>query len=146
MGQAASILDSLDSIGTQTGADWLSQAVESVRQIVGSLSPEIQQGALQVAELLWQHKNELSQVAGGAYTRVVASLSLGNEEAARRIWLATVADFDEQSAELDAASAAARKETVDRESDWQTVRSVSLEILNIMGHAAIPLLLAAIPL
>lgn len=122
--------------------EWLVAAASS--RILPKLPTELQGAAASALKLIEANADVLGGTTAAGFAAIVSHVALGDEDAARLVWLGSVADFDARMAALDDASAATRAAVVASADRWATVKSVALEFLKAFGTAGLPLLLSIV--
>jgi hypothetical protein len=122
---------------------WVDQGVESLRsKIVPKLPAETAGIAYAVADVLNTDKATLHEITHGGFTAIASYLALGNEDDAYLIFLAERATFEERQNALLGAMRASVGAKVSRDEMWAKVKKLAIEVLQVAGKMAIPLLLA----
>jgi hypothetical protein len=124
---------------------WVHGHVLRVRERLDSLHEEARGPADAGLAVLLARSDELAEIGRYSFTAVVNDLALGLEDDARAWWLEIQgASFDDRDRMLDEAGAAAVAAKRRRKAEWETVRSIALEVLKVAGQVALPILLAAL--
>lgn len=130
---------------TLAAGSWVgSLAAKGKTQVVPGLPLALQGAAGQSLDRIASGKGALGAIASGDFLKITSYLSLGMEDQARLTYLRSRASHDERQSALKAAMGAAYDADKARAAAWAEVRVIALDVLKLMGQAAIPLLLAAL--
>jgi hypothetical protein len=142
----ASVLDGLAARAGEKIGDgkWVDSVVSSAKKELVKLPSDVQPLASAALDKMAANKDSIAGVSQFGFTAIVSRMALGQDDAARMIYLRDSASVAERLAALDDASADTVKERAARDEAWETTKSVAKEMLMALGKAAIPLLLAAI--
>lgn len=155
MSATASVLVSLAGAAAPaveaTAIRWTEYVADGLAAKLLPKLPAALQGAFAAAiEELKTNETLLGETTAHGFTALVAHLAMGDEDAARLVWLSTAADFDAEMDAVDAAYLANRKDSTSKAGTWGTIKRIALAVLEAGGEvgarAIVPALLALIPL
>jgi hypothetical protein len=141
------IIDKGVSLGAAKLADgsWVdSLAKRGASEVLPKLPPGLQVAGKQAIDRIAESKASLGVVSSGTFIKVTSYLGLGMEDEARLTFLRERAGHDERQAALKKATGASYDAGVATRAAWDEMKAVALDVLKMLGQAAIPLLLAAL--
>lgn len=100
--------------------------------------------AATVADKLEANKDVANTVTHATFVTFTGYVALGQLDDAKRLWLIEQASFDERQNALLGAIGASVDAAEAREKAWDAMLRLSLDILEVAGQAAVPILLAMI--
>lgn len=134
------------AVGARVEA-WTKMLVDAAeRDLISKLPASTQGLAYAALEVVRQNESVIADTTAKGFVAIVTHLALGKDDQAREVWLQTAAPFDDLMKALDEDSGATRSERQARELRWGSIKSVAEDFLIAGGKAAIPLLLALVPL
>ncbi len=143
-----SLLDKLADKGLDLADDrggaWFDKGMSKAADLVNGsdLDGDEKEAVKTALSVVATRKASLLHLGKGGIVAVLASLGVGNHEAARVRFIKSLelAGFDELMAASDAATAAVIKDAEDREKAWEEVKDMA----GTIARLAIPFLLAAL--
>lgn len=134
-----SILRALTEVASEAGDDWIEHGLaEARRSAEHALSdePEQRKAAMEALAHLDANRDRLAGLTRGSLVGLLAHVASGNDEAARELYLATAATFEERRAAAAASTAETIREKEERVEAWEALRSVLVTV----GRAAVGVL------
>lgn len=126
---------------------WVGELIDATRaKLLPLLPTEVQGAVIAGLEKLKAAEPLLSDTTSHGFLAIVHHLALGNEDGARLAWLGEGASFRDRMNALDKSSEVTRALAQSRAARWSTVRTVALDFLEAAGKAAVPVLLAFVPI
>lgn len=142
-----SLIDKLIDKGADTigEGNWLDKLGDQGRKkLIPQLDPGLQGAAGQGIDRLVVSKGAIGTMSRTTFLKVTSYLGMGMEDEARLTYLRERATFDERQAALKKASGVAYDANLASEQAWKETKAAILDVLKILGQAALPIILAAL--
>jgi hypothetical protein len=140
------IIDKGVSTGTEKLGEgsWVDSALKKGReQVIPNLPTGLHGAAGQSFDRIGASKGSIGTVSQATFLKITSYLSLGLEDEARLLYLRERASHDERQAALKKAMGQAYDANLASKQAWDDIKAAALDVLLLMGKAALPLLLAA---
>lgn len=121
---------------------WVDAFIAAATDVVPQLPWGAQAATRSALIIVKAHALTLEKTTAAEFLGTVVKLALGDELAAKLLWLRDHASFEERMAAMDQADDATRKAMEERETEWTTIREVALTLLRSTGPVILSMLIA----